>query len=224
MRGLHQATCAFVSGDLSPVSRAAIDQHLSHCPTADGNLNQLEKTVLLLKKRDGHDRSSDFSTRLHASSARTGATHSAFHQAVVETGIAGLDSGPRLEPARWPSPCWFCCSSERCGAVVLAEQLSLSPPETVAASFRIPAIASRSQLDFVADASVDDVEFEITLPGELEFIDGDRQFRTALVVAWFFAIGSEPSSRRGSWCQVWPLPASPRRPKAAMSRSVTKSC
>ena len=166
-----------VSGDLSPVSRAAIDQHLSHCPDCRRHLDQLEKTVLLLKKA-GQDMTvpSDFSTRLHARLLQEPAPRIPLSTRLWwKLESLGLDSGPRLGA----------CAMAFAVLVLLfigtlrgggpGRATVFVPEETVAASFRIPSHrVAVVQLDFVADASVDDVEFEITLPGELEFIDGGQ--------------------------------------------------
>ena len=185
-----------VSGDLSPVSRAAIDQHLSHCPDCRRHLNQLEKTVLLLKKA-GQDMTvpSDFSMRLHARLLQEPAPRIPLSTRLWwKLESLGLDSGPRLGA----------CAMAFAVLVLLFIGTLLGggpgratvfvPEETVAASFRIPSHrVAVVQLDFVADASVDDVEFEITLPGELEFIDGGQAI-SERHLSWrgSLAIGSNP--------------------------------
>jgi hypothetical protein len=51
-----------------------------------------------------------------------------------------------------------------------------APEQEVAAAFRVPQQRiAVVRFDFVADVQIEDVEFEVTLPSELHFVDGGKQ-------------------------------------------------
>lgn len=184
------------SGDLSPQRRAAVEQHLSACEDCRRHLLQLDQTVRLLREAGRRQTvPADFSTKLHARlSLEPPPPIPVFTKLWWKLEALGLDSGPRL---------WACAMAA--AMLVVLSTLTLRdrgpgratvfvPEETVAASFRIPSHrVAVVQLDFVADASVDDVEFEITLPGELEFVDAGQAIAERHL-AWrgSLAVGSNP--------------------------------
>ena len=187
---------SLTSGDLSRDNRAAAMAHLSDCPACQNQLAQLRQTSSLLREL-GRDLTvpADFQRKLHA-------------RLLVEPPPRiplltrlwwrlerlGLDSGPRL----------FASAALAVGIVLLlllplrkhgeSTAAVFVPDSAIAASFRIPSHrVAVVQLDFVADVSVDEVDFEINLPRELEFVDGGNAIPERHI-AWrgSLAIGSNP--------------------------------
>lgn len=187
---------SLTSGELSRDSRASIDAHLSGCSSCQRHLTELRQTIGMLRDA-GRSMASplDFQRKLHARlSAEPPPKLPILTRLWWSLERLGLDSGPRL-----------LAGATLAFAVVFLLTVPLRhqrettarvfvPEETVAASFRIPSHrVAVVQLDFVADVSVEDVEFEVNLPGELEFVDGGQAIPERHI-AWHgsLSVGSNP--------------------------------
>lgn len=171
---------SLIAGDLAAPRSLATRQHAADCTVCRGRLAELARTVELVRSL-GQQLSvpSDFQAQLHERLLLEPPP-----KISLVTRLAwmleplGLDSGRRL---------WACAAV---GAVLVllsvGTRLHFQKPQTtvfvpeehLAASFRIPTQRIVVvQLDFVADALVEDVEFQVSLPRELEFVDGGQPVR-----------------------------------------------
>lgn len=187
---------SLTSGELSRDSRASIDAHVAGCASCQRHLTELRQTILMMRDAGRNiAMPSDFQRKLHARLlAEPPPKRPILTRLWWSLERLGLDSGPRLLAGATLSI-----------AIVLLLVVPLRqkgestarvfvPEETVAASFRIPSQrVAVVQLDFVADVSVDDVEFEVSLPGELEFVDGGQAIPERHI-AWHgsLSVGSNP--------------------------------
>ena len=187
---------SLTSGELSRDSRASIDAHLSGCSACQRHLTELRQTIGMLRDA-GRSMASplDFQHKLHVRlNAEPPPKLPTLTRLWWSLERLGLDSGPRLlAGATLTFAVVFLLT------VPLRHQRETTarvfvPEETVAASFRIPSHrVAVVQLDFVADVSVEDVEFEVNLPGELEFVDGGQAIPERHI-AWHgsLSVGSNP--------------------------------
>ncbi len=187
---------SLTSGELSRDSRASIDAHLSGCSACQRHLTELRQTIGMLRDA-GRSMASplDFQHKLHVRlNAEPPPKLPTLTRLWWSLERLGLDSGPRLlAGATLTFAVVFLLT------VPLRHQRETTarvfvPEETVAASFRIPSHrVAVVQLDFVADVSVEDVEFEVNLPGELEFVDGGQAIPERHI-AWrgSLSVGSNP--------------------------------
>jgi hypothetical protein len=185
---------SLTSCDLSRGVRISVEEHLSGCESCRSHQAQLRETVTLLREAGRAENVPlDFQHKLHARLlAEPPPKTPLLTQLWRSLERFGLDSGPRL----------FAGVAVALLLVALlaaplrkrGESTVFVPDEAVAASFRIPSHrVAVVQLDFVADVSVEDVEFEINLPGELEFVDGGEAIKERHL-AWrgSLSVGSNP--------------------------------
>jgi len=185
---------ALTSRDLSRSVRSSVEEHLSSCESCRSHQAQLCETIALLREAGRAEQvPPDFQHKLHARLlGEPSPKISLLTRLWQNLEQLGLDSGPRL------------LAGVAVALLVVAllaaplrkrgESTVFVPDEAVAASFRIPSHrVAVVQLDFVADVSVDDVEFEINLPGELEFVDGGEAIKERHL-AWrgSLSVGSNP--------------------------------
>jgi hypothetical protein len=187
---------SLLSGDLSRPSRTEVEAHLADCPDCQQHLTELRQTVGLLREAGKQlQLPSDFQRALHEKLRAEPPPRLPLTTRLwwfLER--FGFDSTPRLMAGAALAVTLIALLLVPLRQRGEATARVFVPEETVAASFRIPSQrVAVVQLDFVADVSVDDVEFEVSLPGELEFVDGgaaipDRQ------IAWkgSLSVGSNP--------------------------------
>ncbi len=184
------------SGELSPDSRAAVENHLAGCQDCRRHLGQLDLTMRMLREAGQNlsaptDFSAKLRDRLHQEPSPTIPLLTRLWWKLEQL---GLDSGPRLWTLATAAAVLVLLSIGTIRDRGRGQATVFLPEETVAASFRIPSHrVAVVQLDFVADVSVDDVQFEITLPGELEFVDaGQAVVERQLSWRGSLAVGSNP--------------------------------
>jgi hypothetical protein len=169
---------ALSGGDLAKADSERARAHLATCAACSQHLLELRETVGLLRQVGRSEAlPADFRAALHRRLAATPPPARPLQArlwAVLER--LGMDSGPRLGVA---------------AAVGLLGVLLLSPlpprrstdggaaaylpDQEVAAAFRVPSRrVAVVHLDFVADVPLDDVEFEVTLPTGLNFVDAGQ--------------------------------------------------
>lgn len=167
---------ALAGGDLGKTQAEQCRLHLHSCASCTQQLDGLKQTLSLLRLAgQSEPLPADFSASLHRRlAAAPPPTLPLTSRLWAWLEHLGLDSGRRLA---------LMGASAATVAVVLLLALptrSLAPDRRsggadteIAASFRVPQKRiAVVHLDFVSDESIDDVEFEVTLPSELHFIDG----------------------------------------------------
>ncbi len=172
-----QRLASWKVGELSPDSRVAVETHLAGCPDCRRHLAQLDLTVRMLREAGQRQPvPTDFSLKLRERLRQEPApTIPLFTRLWWKLEQLGLDSGPRLWTVAMAASVLVLLSIGTLRDRGPSQAAVFVPEETVAASFRIPTHrVAVVQLDFVADVSVEDVQFEISLPGELEFVDGGQ--------------------------------------------------
>lgn len=173
---------ALAGGDLPASQRERCQAHVAACRDCAQRLGELQATVGLLR-RVGRSEPlpPEFSASLHRRLAATPPPALPLWSRIWQTlGVVGLDSGPRLGLAAaaglaavlvvTAAP-WRSARDGATGAAAPAE----APGQEIAAAFRVPSHrVAVVHLDFVADVALADVEFEVTLPSELHFVDGGQ--------------------------------------------------
>lgn len=167
---------ALAGGDLPTRQSERCQAHLSDCPDCARRLGELRATVTLLR-RVGRSEPlpRDFAAALHRRLAAVPPPSPPLLSRLWQgLALLGLDSGKRLGLAAVGLGALLLAA----GAVRHARDgggAAYAPEQEVAAAFRVPSRrVAVVHLDFVADAALADVEFEVTLPSELHFIDAGK--------------------------------------------------
>lgn len=176
----HELLPALAGGELSAAERSRCQAHVDGCAGCAARLRELGEAVSLLQLLGRSTAPpAGFQPALRerlAAEPVPPTTLSARLWRLLER--LRLDSAPRLGLA----------AVAAAGLVLLPIVGSRSqrahneptaavfvPDEQIAASFRVPSQRiAVVQLDFVADDPLEDVEFQVTLPSGLQFIDGGR--------------------------------------------------
>jgi hypothetical protein len=189
---------ALAGGDLglSRDEEARCQEHLEGCSDCRQNLESLKRTLKLLHRvGESEQLPSGFQLSLHRRlAAEPPPTPSLIARLWRLLEQLQIDSAPRIGLALG--------AAALLGLVVLPQLRhgsgsalhNLSGEQEVAAAFRVPQQRiAVVRFDFVADVKVEDVEFEVTLPNELNFIDeGKVLAEKRLVWRGSLASGSNP--------------------------------
>jgi hypothetical protein len=167
---------ALSGGDLAKEKSERCRAHIAGCTSCAQELRELRDTVALLRRvGQSEPLPAEFTASLHRRLAATPPPEKPLFSrlwGVLER--LGLDSGPRLG---------FSVSVAGLLGVLLLSPVpprrasesatpAYAPEQEVAAAFRVPSRrVAVVHLDFVADVPVDDVEFEVTLPSGLNFME-----------------------------------------------------
>lgn len=179
---------ALAGGDLDRSQAAACQQHVATCTACANRLNELQQTLRLLRQIGvSEPLPAQFQASLHRRLAATPPPALSLRARLWQFAERlRIDSAPRLLLAgaalgvlvllpvvlrdRGHS---VTASNSGGTSVGPSASTAAGPEQEVAASFRVPAQRTAVlRFDFVADVEVPDVEFEVTLPSELFFIDG----------------------------------------------------
>ena len=178
---------ALAGGDLDRSQAVACEQHVAACAACADRLAGLQHTLRLLRQVGmSEPLPAQFQASLHRRLAQTPAPTPTLGVRIWQLAERlHLDSGPRLLLAgaaltlliavpltlrdRGPGA----GSSNALAQSGSGTSAATGTEQEVAASFRVPAQRTAVlRFDFVADVEVPDVEFEVTLPSELFFVDG----------------------------------------------------
>lgn len=191
----HEMLPAHAGGELPPSEQARCQAHIDACAACAARLDELREAVSLLRQVGRSEPvppwQAELRRRLSQQPAPSPSLPARIWQVLERL---GLDSTPRLGLA-----------AAGLGLLLIAVPLGLRtrgeptaavfvPDEQIAASFRVPSQRiAVVQLDFVADDAVDDVQFEVTLPSGLQFIDAGRPL-VERTLSWrgSLATGSNP--------------------------------
>lgn len=167
---------ALAGGDLPTRQSERCQEHLAACTDCARRLDELQATVALLR-RIGRSEPlpRDFAAALHRRLAAAPPPPTPLMSRLWQAlALLGLDSGKRLGLAA----AGLCALLLAVGTVRHARDggaAAYAPEQEVAAAFRVPSRrVAIVHLDFVADAALADVEFEVTLPSELHFVDAGK--------------------------------------------------
>ncbi len=198
---------ALAGGDLDREGVRLCEEHLASCAVCRGRYADLQATLRLLNRVGGSEPlPAGFSAALHRRLAAEPAPRpSLFTRILSWAAEHHLDSSPRLALAalgvlvllstplvlRGRGVSGGAAGSLAGGA---AGPHAVGPEGEVAAAFRVPAQRTAVlRFDFVADVEVPDVEFEVTLPSDLFFIDGSEPVpQKRLVWRGSLSSGSNP--------------------------------
>lgn len=174
---------AWAGGDLDRSQAALCEQHVAVCIACADHAKGLQQTLKLLRQVGQAERPpADFQRSLHRRLAQTPPPVpmlTARLWRLAET--LHLDSTPRLllvgtaMVALLLVPVLLRDRDSSVGPQMASGvgALTAAAEQEIAASFRVPAQRTAVlRFDFVADVEVPDVEFEVTLPSELFFVDG----------------------------------------------------
>jgi hypothetical protein len=191
----HELLPAHAGGELSPSEQALCQAHVEACAACAARLDELREAVSLLRQVGRSETvppwQAELRRRLSQQPPPSPSLSVRLWQVLERL---GLDSAPRLGLA-----------AAGLGLLLIAVPLGLRtrgepaaavfvPDEQIAASFRVPSQRiAVVQLDFVADDAVADVQFEVTLPSGLAFIDAGRPLLER-TLSWrgSLATGSNP--------------------------------
>jgi hypothetical protein len=166
---------SLLCGELPQTEKSQIEAHLPVCPTCRTHANQLEQTTTWMRELGSSVTvRRDFHAELHAKLVLEPPPSIPFATRLWRRlEPMGLDSGRRLGFAATMVAACFLLTFATLRFRGENRAVLFLPDEGVAASFRIPNHrVAVVQLDFVADQTVSEVDFEISLPKELEFVDG----------------------------------------------------
>lgn len=171
---------ALAGGELSRRDRERCAAHVAECPACAEQLRELQSTIALLRRVGAQEPlPPDFGAALHRRLAATPPPVLPWSQRLVEVlESLGLQGGRPLAFAG-------AGAAVALAAFLLISRAGHRPGEgsaplyaagqEVAAAFRVPSQrVAVVHLDFVADVALADVEFEVTLPSELHFVDGGK--------------------------------------------------
>lgn len=176
---------ALAGGDLDREATRQCEQHLATCAGCSQRYAELQATLRLLRRiGESEAPPPGFAAGLHRRLASEPAPRPALLARLWQLAATlHLDSSPRLVLAavsvvvllalplalRGRDP-----RGSSTGAGTTGQARDAAEHE-VAAAFRVPAQRTAVlRFDFVADVEVPDVEFEVTLPSDLFFIDGSE--------------------------------------------------
>ncbi len=171
---------ALAGGDLSRRDRERCEAHVAACPACAQQLRELKSTIALLR-------------RVGAEEPLPPALGAALHRRLAATPPPELPWSRRLAEVlerlglQGSRPLALVGAAVALGALLLVSQggrvghrsegspALYAADQEVAAAFRVPSQrVAVVHLDFVADVALADVEFEVTLPTELHFVDGGK--------------------------------------------------
>ncbi|MBL9003190.1 MAG: zf-HC2 domain-containing protein [Myxococcales bacterium] len=178
---------ALAGGDLDRSQAAVCERHVAACAACADRLAGLTQTLRLLRTVGQNEPlPAHFRVALHRRLAQTpppSPTLTARLWRLAES--LRIDSAPRLllvgaaavlliaVPVGWRERGPAGGGSIAANGGPASSGSPSSAEQEVAASFRVPAQRTAVlRFDFVADVEVPDVEFEVTLPSELFFVDG----------------------------------------------------
>ena len=174
---------ALAGGDLPAAQRERCQAHVAQCCGCAQHLAELQSTVGLLRRvGQSEPLPPDFAAALHRRLAAVPPPPTPFLSRLWQAlGGLGLDSGPRLGLGLGAAVGLGALlvvagrlgHSRDSGTLAYAPTAAAAPE--IAAAFRVPSRrVAVVHLDFVADVALADVEFEVTLPSELHFVDAGQ--------------------------------------------------
>lgn len=191
----HELLPAHAGGELPPSEQARCQAHIDACAACAARLDELREAVSMLRQVGRSETVPPWQAELRRRLSQEPAPSPSLSVRIWQVlGRLGLDSAPRLG-----------LLAAGLGLLLIAVPLGLRtrgepaaavfvPDEQIAASFRVPSQRiAVVQLDFVADDAVADVQFEVTLPSGLQFIDAGRPLLER-TLSWrgSLATGSNP--------------------------------
>jgi hypothetical protein len=157
-------------GELEGARADEVRLHAQSCDACGAELAELQATIGLCRRAGNEPLPEGFSLALH--------------QALVAAGAPRRSLADRVRAAIAMKPMtWAACAASLAavvsvgGTLALARRTQPSPaPAAMTASYKVPeSKVALVKIDFVAEKSIDDVAFEITLPDGLRFVSGGEQ-------------------------------------------------
>lgn len=174
----RQQLAALAGGDLDRRESERCEAHVAACPDCARQLRELRTTIALLRRVGAQEPlPRELGPALRSRLALLPPPALPWSRRLVE-GLERLGLYGGRRPA-------LALAAVALGALLLVARTGhrggeggASPyaaEQEVAAAFRVPAQrVAVVHLDFVADVALADVEFEVTLPTELHFVDGGK--------------------------------------------------
>lgn len=183
-------------GELGPKESAACEAHLATCGSCRQHRDELRRAVDLLRRvgQGGGEVPAGFAAALHLRLAQEPPPRPSLWTRILDRlGDSGLASGPRLALAASGALALLVVVSAGLWSGWRAPQAPHVQDEAVA-PFEVPQRrVAVVHLDFVTNAVVDDVEFEVTLPKGLAFVsDGKPIAQETLRWSGSLQAGSNP--------------------------------
>lgn len=188
---------ALAGGDLSRREAERCEAHVAACPDCARQLRELRTTIALLRRVGAHEPlPAELGPALHRRLAALPPPALPWSRRLAE-GLERLGLYGGRRPA-------LGLVAVALGVLLLVVRTGhrggeggaglYATGQEVAAAFRVPAQrVAVVHLDFVADVALADVEFEVTLPTELHFVDGGKAL-TERTLLWHgpLAMGRNP--------------------------------
>jgi anti-sigma factor RsiW len=152
-------------GELDGALADEVRAHAAACEACAAQLAELEATIGLMRRAGGEPLPQGFALSLH--------------QKLVAAGTPRRSFGDRLRAAIALQPVtWAACAAGLAAVLSVGGTLALTHRAQPAqmAAYKVPeSKVALVKIDFVADKTIDDVAFEITLPDGLRFVSGGEQ-------------------------------------------------
>ena len=161
-------------GELDGARADEVRAHAATCAACGRELEELEATVDLLRRAGGEPLPEGFSLSLHQALVAAGPPTRSWLD-VVRAAIA-------LRPVTFAASAAALAAMLATGGTLALLHRAHAPSPSVA-SYKVPeSKVALVKIDFVADKTIEDVAFEITLPDGLRFVGGgselaERTFR-----------------------------------------------
>jgi hypothetical protein len=152
-----------LDGALADEARA----HAASCDACGAQLAELEATIGLMRRAGSEPLPPGFAPALRQKLVAAGAPRRAL--------VDRLRAAISLQPVTWAA-----CAAGLAAVISIGGTLAFmhhaQPALSAAATYKVPeSKVALVKIDFVADKTIDDVSFEITLPDGLRFVSGGEQ-------------------------------------------------
>jgi len=162
-------------GELDGARADEVRAHAASCAACGRELEELEATVGLLRRAGGEPLPEGFSLSLHQALVAAGPPRRTWLDA-VRAAIA-------LRPVTFAASAAALAAMVATGGTLALLHRAHAPASAAVASYKVPeSKVALVKIDFVAEKTIEDVAFEITLPDGLRFVGGgselaERTFR-----------------------------------------------
>jgi anti-sigma factor RsiW len=154
-------------GELDGALADEVRAHAAGCDACGAQLAELEATIGLMRRAGSEPLPQGFALALH--------------QKLVAAGTPRRSLGDRLRAAIALQPVtWAACAAGLAAVLSVGGTLAIThraqPVQAQMAAYKVPeSKVALVKIEFVADRTIDDVAFEITLPDGLRFVSGGEQ-------------------------------------------------
>lgn len=155
-------------GELDGALADEVRAHAASCDACGAQLAELEATIGLARRAGTEPLPQGFALALHQKLVAAGPPQRSLLDR-VRAAIA-------LQPVTWAACAAGLAAVLSVGGTLALTHRAQPGPSMMAATYKVPeSKVALVKIDFVADKTIDDVAFEITLPDGLRFVSGGEQ-------------------------------------------------